>query len=187
MIISWLKYRKSMKAAAAGLYQSAVVQSRDPLFYENLGVADTMDGRFDLITMHVFLILERLRQAGPKGKVLSQYLFDHMFRHMELTLREMGIGDMGVPKHMKKMMKAFNGRVHSYHAALNGSDKQSLKLAVARNIYRAEGDELPSAAGQLAEYISSAAGDLLQQDVQTLEAGRVSFPSPLLQDNKSYA
>lgn len=186
MILSWLKYKKSTKAAAAGLYQSVVAQSRDPLFYRDLGVSDTMDGRFDLITMHIFLILDRLRQAGPKGKGLSQALFDHMFANMELTLREIGVGDMAVPRHMKKMMKAFNGRVHSYHAALNGNDMQSLELAVVRNIYRIEGDAIPSAARQLAEYISGAAGDLLQQDLETFMAGRVSFPSPLLQ-NRAYA
>jgi cytochrome b pre-mRNA-processing protein 3 len=177
MIISWLKRRKYIKTAAASLYQCAVAQSRDPRFYTDLGVSDTLDGRFDLVSMHVFLIMRRLQNAGKQGKKLSQALFDHMFKNMDFTLREIGVGDLSVPRHMHKMMKAFNGRVHSYHAAINDNDLESLELAVVRNIYRAEGGERPTAARLMAEYISMAASDLLQQDINTFMNGQVFFPA----------
>lgn len=186
MMLSWLKRRKSLKTAAAGLYQAAVQQSRDPRFYTDLGVSDTMDGRFDLVSMHVFLIMARLRQMGQDGNDLSQALFDHMFKSMDQTLREIGVGDLAVPKHMQRMMKAFNGRVHTYHQAIVSSNKQELELAVVRNIYRIEGGQMPTAARMMAEYISMSAGHLLQQDLHALTAGQVFFPSiPSLE--KAYA
>lgn len=186
MTFSWLKRRKSIKSAAAGLYQSAVTQSRDPRFYTDLGVSDTMDGRFDLVSMHVFLIMARLRTLGRDGNSLSQALFDHMFKSMDETLREIGVGDLAVPKHMQRMMKAFNGRVHSYHAAIANNNLQELELAVVRNIYRIEGGDMPTAARMLAEYISLSAGHLLQQDLHALMAGQVFFPDiPTLE--KAYA
>jgi len=175
MISAWLKHRKSVKNAAAALYQAAVTQSRDPRFYTVFGVADTIDGRFDLISLHVYLIMERLNACGREGQQLSQALFDHMFVNMELTLREIGIGDMSVPKHMKRMMRAFNGRVHSYHTAISGNDVELLTLAVAKNIYRAESHEIPTPARLMAEYISQEAGWIMQQDFHSLSAGRISF------------
>ncbi len=175
MIATWLKRRKSIKTAAAGLYQAAVAQSRDPRFYTDLGVSDTMDGRFDLVALHVFIIMQRLSHLGRDGRALSQALFDHMFTNMDLTLREVGVGDMSVPKHMKRMMRAFNGRAHSYHAAINDNDQQSLELAVVRNIYRTPGGANPTAARMMAEYISQEVGWMMQQDYQSLAAGRVSF------------
>lgn len=184
MISAWLKRRKATRNAAAGLYQAAVSQSRDPLFYTELGVADTLDGRFDLVTLHVFLIMNRLGALGQNGKALSQALFDHMFTNMDVTLRQIGIGDMGIPKHMKRMMRAFNGRVHSYHTALNGSDKQQLELVVSRNIYRHKEGEIPDTAKFMVEYISRQSGWLMQQDYQSLAAGRVSFVDVATQSRK---
>lgn len=184
MISAWLKRRKSMRNAATGLYQAAVTQSRDPLFYTDLGVADTLDGRFDLVTLHVFLIMNRLSALGADGKALSQALFDHMFTNMDLTLRQIGIGDMGIPKHMKRMMRAFNGRVHNYHTALNGTDKQELELAVSRNIYRHTDGEIPAAAAYMVEYISRQSAWLMRQDYESLAAGRVTFVDVATQSKK---
>ena len=186
MIAAWLNQRKSLKQAAASLYQAAVLQSRDPRFYTDLGVSDNLDGRFDMVSLHVFLIMERLQYMGRGGKRLSQFLFDHMFVSMEQTLREMGIGDMGVPKHMKRMMGAFNGRVYSYHAAIINNDLETLEIVVAKNIYRVEGGERPSAARMMAEYISQQASWLLQQDYQSMAAGRVSF-HPIATLKEAYA
>lgn len=187
MISAWLRRRKSIKTAAAGLYQAAVIQSRDPRFYTELGVSDTIDGRFDLVSLHVFLIVQRLSRMGSKGKALSQALFDHMFTHMEQTLREIGIGDMGVPKHMKRMMHGFNGRVHSYHTAIDNNDMQELQLAVTRNIYRVEGDSIPDEAGLMVEYITQEVGFLMQQDYDTLAAGRVRFHSIPIEKKRAHA
>jgi len=147
--MNWFKVRKARKDAAARLYDVAVVNSRNPAFYNELGVADTLDGRFDLLTLYVFLMMERLNDLGPSGRKLAQALFDHMFRMIDLTLREMGFGDVGIPKHMKKMMKAFNGRAHSYHAALQSRDGEVLMRAIIRNVYRIEDESVPAGAEEL--------------------------------------
>lgn len=151
--MNWFKQRKARKDAAARLYEVAVLHSRTPVFYERLGVADTIDGRFDLLTLYVFLMMDRLNDLGPEGRKTAQTLFDQMFRMIDLTLREMGFGDMGIPKHMKKMMRAFNGRAHSYHAALQTRDVDVVMLAIARNVYRAEGEAIPYGAAELAGHM----------------------------------
>lgn len=150
--MNWFTRRKIRKSAAARLYAVAVANARDPVLYERLGVADTIDGRFDLLTLQVVLISNRLNTLGPDGAKLAQALFDHMFRRIDLTLREMGIGDLGIPKHMKKMMKAFNGRAHSYSAALGSADPAALEEAIARNVYRTENGTVPDGAATLASY-----------------------------------
>lgn len=138
MIFKWLKNKNARKRAARSLYQSALSQSRAPVFYGAQGVADTMDGRFDLLVFHCTLIMNALKAHGAQGARLSQALFDVLFVEVEFALRETGVGDLGVPKHMAKMMKAFNGRIHAYDAALDARDIAALDVAVARNILRCD-------------------------------------------------
>ena len=126
------------------LYACALQNTRDPVFYEEYGVPDSFDGRFDLLLVHIFIILNLLMPRDDYEDI-SQSLFDSVFKDMDQTLREMGIGDMGVPKHMKRMMKAFNGRMHSYQWAVDpdsmegreveGLQKTSLAQTLERNLY----------------------------------------------------
>ncbi|MBI1301597.1 MAG: ubiquinol-cytochrome C chaperone family protein [Alphaproteobacteria bacterium] len=116
------------------LYARVLENVRTPFFYEKCKVADTFDGRFDLLLLHSFLILNKLVDQ-PYGETLSQAYFDTLFRDMDQTLREMGIGDMGIPKHMKKMMTAFNGRMHSYRNAISLDGDEILKVTLRRNLY----------------------------------------------------
>lgn len=97
-------------------------------FYTDLKVPDTFEGRFELLTLHLFMLMEAVQD-----KDFSQALFDEMFRHIDQSLRERGIGDMGVPKRMRRMMRGFNGRVHAYKQGL--SDQERLEQALARNLY----------------------------------------------------
>ncbi len=123
---------KQTKQEAEKLYSAALANVRQEIFYTKYGVPDTFDGRFDLLLLHIFIILQRTMNQD-NYKELSQDLFDTMFKDMDQTLREMGIGDMGIPKHMKRMMQGFNGRMHAYHDALCSPDK--LKEVIARNLY----------------------------------------------------
>lgn len=159
------------------MYQTARSQSRHPVFYARWGVADTMDGRFDALCLHVAPLLGRLRQTGAEGGKLAQSVFDAMFRDIDQTLRETGVGDLGVPKHMAKMMKAFNGRVHAYCTAIEARDMAALETAIARNLYRTE---MPPADGaDVAAYIM-AAGDMLQRaSFDEFMQGKVSYPEPV--------
>ena len=187
MILNWIKQRAARRETAQRLYQTAVDQSRDPLFYTDMGVADTLDGRFDLVSLHVFLLMERLNLLGPEGRKLAQALFDVMFKTMALTLREMGVGDVGVPKQMQKMMKAFNGRVHAYHEALQSKNIHALQLAVARNIYRIKGESIPRGSEELTAYVLLTHGFFETCSYDDFVKSGVEFPQPDLHETKESA
>ncbi|MCB1783375.1 MAG: ubiquinol-cytochrome C chaperone family protein [Alphaproteobacteria bacterium] len=159
--------------AVLALYAATLTQIRNPAFYIGASVPDTFDGRFDLLLLHVFLILQRLMDH-PDYNELSQSLFDTMFKDMDQTLREMGIGDMGVPKHMKRMMKAFNGRMHAYQEGLTQGD-EVLKSALTRNLYGTVKELSPQALDKMVAYIHENVKDLKEQDLNELAAGQIKF------------
>ena len=130
--------RKRHERAGFALYTAAVRAARDPWFYTALGVPDTLDGRFDLVGVHVFLIIDRLQEAPEPGPGLAQALFDAMFADMDFNLREMGVGDMSVGKRVKEMWEAFHGRAVVYAAALQCDDDAALVQALTRNVWRGE-------------------------------------------------
>lgn len=124
------------EAAADRLYAQAIGQARQPAFYLVSGVPDTPDGRFDMIALHVGLLLRRLRQDHQLTADFAQALFDLMFSDMDQNLREMGIGDIGVGKRIKAMAQAFYGRLAVYEAGLKNADDVELVAALSRNLYR---------------------------------------------------
>ena len=129
------------------LHAALVNASRRPVFFRDYGVADTIDGRFDMVALHGWLILGRLRSAGRAD--LAQALSDAIFVAFDEALRDLGNGDMGMGPRMKKLGNAFNGRLHVYEAA--AKDRTSLAEAIVRNVYRgAPGHE--QAAAALADY-----------------------------------
>ena len=124
--------QKQINAIAKGLYACALENTRQKIFYTEYQVADNIDGRFDLLLLHIFLILHPIMEQENYAEI-SQALFDITFKDMDQTLREVGVGDVGIPKHMKRMMLAFNGRMHAYQDAVSNSSE--LTKALARNIY----------------------------------------------------
>jgi cytochrome b pre-mRNA-processing protein 3 len=176
MLFRWIKHKALRRKNAKELYQAALTQSRQAGFYANMGVADTMDGRFDMLCVHIILIVERLNGLGRDGAKLGQAVFDAMFKRMDLDLREMGIGDLGVPKHMKKMMKAFNGRRQAYYEAMEKQDIIALENAVAKNIFRLPEGDAPPQAKAMAGYILHARNGLMAATLQDFEAARIRFP-----------
>lgn len=131
-----LTRQKSRKNRARRLYEAALTQARQPVFYNRYGIPDTVDGRYDLIVMHVCLLMEGLHEKGHEGTLLFQPLFDAMFRDFEFAAREMGIGDLSIPRHMKRMMQGFHGRAHSYREALDEEENPAFLIkAIERNIY----------------------------------------------------
>ena len=185
MFFNWLKRKTARKLAAKGLYQSARTQSRDPVLYRNHGVADTMDGRFDALSLHVALLMGRLRRLGPDGVALAQSVFDCMFKDIDQTLRETGVGDLGVPKHMKKMMKAFNGRVYAYCAALEAQNADALETALARNLYRA--DRMPPQGAAMTRYVFALRDVLEAHTLLDLSRGQLSLPPASMEQDYAQA
>ena len=160
----------------SGLYGMIVAQARLPAFYRDYSVPDTVDGRFELILVHLFLILRRL-DGDIAGRELGQQLFDMFCRDMDKNLREMGVGDLKVPKEMRRMGEAFYGRAQAYEAALASDDTRVLRTAIVRNVFGTDDTDHVGAA-RLAAYIVEAARHLSTQDMATLNRGVVDFPEP---------
>jgi cytochrome b pre-mRNA-processing protein 3 len=162
------------KIAAAALYAAIVDQSRKPEFYSQLSVPDTLDGRFDVLLLNASLAMRRLNQAGARGSKVSQALFDHMFTDLDHSLREMGVGDLSVPKRIKTMSEAFYGRAIAYDKALEAGDRAALEEALIRNVYR--GQSAPEV-GRFAGYVERTFQLLQAQSSEDLCDGRIQFPA----------
>lgn len=174
-MFSALRKEKPLRREALALYTAAMEASRQPVFYKDLSVPDTMDGRFDLLLIHVFLILHRLLdERASGGDALSQALFDVCFEDIDQALRESGVGDMKIGKHMKKMMLAFNGRMHAYEKAAAAGEK-GLREPVARNLYGASESVPDKAVQALAAYMADNIAYLERQDQDDIRAGIVRF------------
>ena len=152
--MDWLALRKTAgpSETAISLFSTAVEHARRPVFYERFGVPDTLDGRFDLLALHLFLIMRRLKRAGDSGGILAQQMADLLVTNLDETLREMGVGDLSVGKRVKAMVQAFYGRIAAYDRGLLAGDDSVLQDAVRRNLYR---DAPPSelAVEAMASYI----------------------------------
>ena len=170
---------------AREIYLLIVAKARQPYFYVRLGVPDTVDGRFDMITLHAILVIERLARGGRAARALSQQLFDEMFADMDRSLREMGAGDLSVGKKVRKMAEVFYGRAKAYREALAQEDDDALTAALARNVYGGEG-RLENAR-RLARYVMAVAQSLNASMESDIHAGVLQFPDPQEQDRRHEA
>jgi cytochrome b pre-mRNA-processing protein 3 len=157
------------------LYTTAVQAAREPYFYADLGVPDTLDGRFDLVGLYACLVIRRLRDLTPNGPRVAQAVFDAMFADMDINLRELGVGDMTIAKKVRAMWEAFHGRAVAYETPLADHDAGALAEALARNIWR--GEPAPHAAA-IARIALAQMHALEQIPPADMLAGRVSFAAP---------
>ncbi len=173
MVLGRLFGRDPLQEPARALYTGVVTQARQPAFYGPYGVPDSVDGRFDLIVLHVFLVMNRLKQEQERTADLSQALFDLLFLDMDQSLREMGVGDVGVGKRIKAMVQAFYGRISAYESGLQEGD-EALKAALKRNLYgtvEASPAQLDAATG----YIHAVVARLSGQQIDSLSRGELDF------------
>ena len=168
--------RNSAREAADIAYRRVVEQARQTAFFAEYGVPDTLDGRFELICLHAFLYLHRLKADRPQATPFCQRLYDRMFADFDRSLREIGVGDLSVGKHVKRMARAFYGRILSYEAGLAGDDS-ALAAALVRNVFGTV-SEAQSAADDLAAYVRGAVRALRSQSAGNLLAGDISFEVP---------
>jgi cytochrome b pre-mRNA-processing protein 3 len=176
MVLAQLFGGASARLDPHPLYIALVDQARTPDFFGSGRVPDTLDGRFDMICVHAFLVLNRLKQEGVAAKGFAQGLFDAMFLDMDRGLRELGVGDLGVGIRVKHMAKALYGRIAAYEAGLGQADDATLLEALRRNLYgttTAEPDEL----ARVARYMRAAKALLAAQSFDDLVMGRVRFPA----------
>jgi cytochrome b pre-mRNA-processing protein 3 len=175
-LFSSLRRRRRALARARGLFGEISRTARSPAFYDGLGVADTLDGRFDVLVLVAHLVLRRLRDTGAEGRALGQAVFDTMFADMDEALRELGVGDLSVGRKIREMTEAYYGRALAYEEALQSAGTDDLlEAALARNIYRGRA---PSAAAvsALAAYVRALSRSLSQLSDEALLAGDIPWP-----------
>lgn len=148
------------------LYALAVEQARQPAFYTSLGVADRIDARFELYTLHVLILFLRLKQDGERGEVAAQKLFDVYISSLDHTLRELGVGDVSVGKKMRKLGEALYGRMSAYEKALRVGDREGLQASIARNVFESED---PAAGEILTRYAVESHERLAVQSISAVE------------------
>jgi cytochrome b pre-mRNA-processing protein 3 len=173
MILPWFR-RRSQATSIAALYGAIVAQARSACFYADYEVPDTVAGRFDLVVLHLVLLLYRLRHSEATRR-LGQGLFDAFCADLDANLREMGTGDLAVPKKMQAFAEAFYGRQAAYIDALESLDGQAFETALQRNIFAASNEE---GAAPLAAYGRVALSLLDDLDDDALMRGIVAFPTP---------
>ena len=167
--------RNANREITDALYAAIVASARQEKFYSDWNVPDTPLGRFEMLSLHMFLFQHRLRGETGASRELAQILIDTFFGDVDHSLRELGIGDAGIPKRMKKLARMFYGRTTSYAAALEQQDAAALAAALTRNI-RPELEQWPEA-GEMAAYVFEAQALLGTQASDAICAGTVAFPA----------
>jgi cytochrome b pre-mRNA-processing protein 3 len=170
-----LFHRDPHRAEAERLYAALALQARQPEFFAELGIPDTVDGRFDLLSLHAALTIDRLAREED-GVALSQSLFDAMFRHLDLALREMGVQDLGVGRRIKIMAEGFHGRGLALRQAMQGDDDAALTAVLIRNVFGGTSPN-PTAIARMVAYVRHVARLLADSQRPMLLAGKVQFPT----------
>ena len=167
------KPRTPLRGTIEAIYGMIVTQAREPLFYRDLRVPATVNGRFDMLVLHLWMVLRRLKPLEG-GTALCQALFDRFCEDMDANLREMGVGDLTVPKRMQAFGEAFYGRSAAYDLALT-EGKEPLAQALCRNILDGEHIEC---ARRLAFYAETVIAALAGLDDVAVQRASWRFPSP---------
>lgn len=174
MIFSFFKKDPTAEVAVS-LYQEIVAAARRPHFYAEWQVPDTPVGRFELLSVHIYLVLRHLKEQGDGYRSLSQALFDVFFKNLDDSLREMGVGDLSVARKIRGLAEAFYGRVGAYGSALDDSNAGDLADALSRNVYETE---KAVSAPDLAKYVMAAQASLEDQALTEICKGHIQFPNP---------
>jgi cytochrome b pre-mRNA-processing protein 3 len=176
-MFAWLKSKVERRRNARELYGSSVTQAREPAFYDALGVPDTVQGRFEMILLHVSLLLARLQREGKPGADLARALSESFIVDMDDGMREMTFGDLAVPREIKRAAAALFDRHTAYRAAIGASDVALLMRTLDEELaYLPHAGRLDVAG--LAHYMTVATGALDGQTAAALFAGRVAWPAP---------
>lgn len=184
-MLRWLERNKVRRRVGNDVYERIVAQARSPAFYRDMGVPDTMEGRFEMIVVHLVLVLQRLKSEAEAGQMLGQLLNERLVADMDDALRQIGIGDMGVPRRVQKAAAAISERWQDYSTGLNertaGGDRTGagLEAAVARHVFAGttpSGNQRPAA---VAAYMLVCGRHLAAVPGARLLAGDIDFPEAI--------
>jgi cytochrome b pre-mRNA-processing protein 3 len=158
-------------------YAALTKAARHPYLYEVLDVPDTVMGRFEMLSAVLILYFRRTRASGTSGQEIAQEIVDAFFEDVDHSIRELGVGDAGVPKRMKKFAGMFYGRLESYATALDTGDREGLAAALRRNIHPDGGEGAPSM-DSLAGYLLSAEAAMAAVSEDEIEIGALGVAEP---------
>ncbi|MBN9320542.1 MAG: ubiquinol-cytochrome C reductase [Caulobacterales bacterium] len=176
MFLSRFFRKRPAEAAGAALFAAAAQQARTPALYARFGSPDTLEGRFELYTLHVVMLVERLSGQGDQAQETSQGLFDAYVRSLDDALRQIGVGDLSMGKKMKKLAGAFYGRLATWEEAVAPlPDRTALEAMLGRTVFEGAENAEPSA---LADYAVRTREALAAQPLANLLSGEVSWPQP---------
>ncbi|ODS03974.1 hypothetical protein AUC71_06685 [Methyloceanibacter marginalis] len=164
---------RSKSPHADELYGAIVAQARLPVFYQGFGVPDTLEGRFVVLSLHLFAVLHRLKDGGSEAATMAQALSDRFTADMETVLRELGVGDLAIPKKVRRLTASGAGLLQSFETALGAR-----RGAGSHDRRRVPGDETAAraASARLTPYLKRLVRHLEEEPVQELCAGRLSHP-----------
>ncbi len=171
-------FSRADREAPRAAYAALVEQARAPTFYQELGVPDTVDGRFDMIVLHLFLLLARLKGEGAEAEAFGRAVTEVMVADMDENLRELGVGDLSVPKRIGEMVGGLNGRIAAYGRGLAAAEPRPLEVALENNLYGTVMEVDPAARAAMASYMRREAAALAAQPLNALLSGRVVFGTP---------
>ena len=180
----WLRRFRPDAAAGARrevaerVYRDLVKQARTPLFYRDLGVPDTPEGRFEMVGLHAALVVRRLRSAGAPGSALAQELFDLLFADVDEGLRHIGIGDLAVGKHVRRLAGYFYARLRALDEALDGVSGAPLAPMLRTNVYHNAAAPSRRQLAALASYLITAEAALRAHPSARMLAGDVAWAPP---------
>lgn len=177
-------FRRRREAhAVAEFFVKIVDQARHPAFYRDLGVPDTLDGRFDMVALHVFLVMRRLKGQGAAAAERSRALYETMIDNFEKSLMEMGVGDTGIGRRIKMMARGMAGRIQAYDAALAQADDRHLEVTLDNNVYGTVTEVDPACLAAMVRYVRREAASLDAQPLESLLAGNIRFGEPPLPED----
>ena len=167
------------REAAGRLYAAAVEAARRPILYTAYGVPDTLQGRFEMIALHLFALIHRLMHDPGDDPELARLVSEDFVGDMDAAFREMGVSDLAVPKRMKVLYGSFAGRIDAYRRAL-AHGEAALAAALARNVFADGPDERRALA--LAKHLQTSVAGLRQAELAALRRGEAAFPPPQMQE-----
>ena len=173
-MLKWFKTRAENQRKADKLYGVIVARARCAHFYTRLGVSDTPEGRYEIVVLHLFLVLERLRDEPDIGQALPRLLVERFVSDMDDSLRELGTGDLSVPKKVRRAVAGLYERVTAYRPVVAAGDAKALAHLIASYGFLAEDVDWRSTG--LARYTVKAMAKLARQDVGAISTGKIAFP-----------
>ena len=171
-MLTWITRRAERRANAHNLYGSIVALSRSAPIYATLQVPDTVEGRFEILVLHMFACLERLNGKAP---ALAQDIVDMFFADMDTSSRELGVGDMAVPKKMRGLAAIFEDRIAAYKSSVENTSKNALSNELQKNIF-CNDEAFANCGNDLARYLLKLRQSLSKASLEELVAGEIAAP-----------